>query len=164
MATHSDSTPSFLGNQIRNRLKQLGISRRDLARQTGLSRQTLHHLEYDSGRGFALATFDAIDQGLKWPKGTAEAYYRGVVDAKDQLGGWSVEERIENYLGSILAHLATMNVDELEREVLLLESEAYGREGLPDTDALAVIRETVLRLENQMANGTAYRGTTKNNG
>lgn len=164
MATNSEVSPSFLGQQMRNRLKQLGLSRRDLARATGLSRQTLHHLEYDSERGFALSTFDSIDEGLKWPKGTAEAYYRGVVDAKDQLAGWSVEERIENYLGSILAHLATMDVDELEREVLLLESEAYGREGSPNPDALAVIRETVLDMEKTMANGKDFRGTGMKHG
>jgi transcriptional regulator with XRE-family HTH domain len=164
MGTHREVRPSFLGEQIRNRLKQLGISRRDLARVTGLSRQTLHHLEYDSGRGFALSTFKAIDKGLKWPKGTAEAYYRGIADARDQLEGFTTEERVENYLGAILAHLATMNVDELEREVLLLEAEAYGREGLPSADALVTIRESITRLGRKMSNGKEFQRVARDDG
>jgi transcriptional regulator with XRE-family HTH domain len=149
MDNHGE-TRTLLGVEIRKRLKQMGISGRELCKAINLSRQTLHSLEHESGRGFAPTTFEAIDRGLFWPMGTAEAYFRGVVNAKDQIGGWSVEERVSNYLQSILKHLATMTVDELEREVLILETESYGRPLRTDSEALAVIRETVRRLENEI--------------
>ena len=155
---HSEEVPTLLAKEIGLRLEQLGMSRRELCRRVKLSRQTLHHLEHDSDRGFAMSTFKAIDEGLRWPPGTAEAYFRGVENAKDEKGGWSTETRVENYLTTILTHLASMNVDELEREVLMLEEESYGRAFTSDDDALAAIKETVQRLSIAMGNGDRLRG------
>jgi transcriptional regulator with XRE-family HTH domain len=152
MAT-SQETPSLLGEQIARRLAQLGISRRELCKHIHLSRQTLHRLEYEMNRHFARSTFEILDKGLRWPIGTAEAYHSGIANAKDLKGGWTTEELVNDYVASILRHVASMSIEELEREVLLLESEAYGRELTDDADALAVITETVNRLANAIING-----------
>jgi hypothetical protein len=142
-----------LGQEITKRLAQLGMSRREFSRRNKLSRQTLHSLEHSYNKGFAPSTFDAVDVGLKWPSGTAKAFYEGIANAKDLLGGSTTEELIREYLSSILGHVCQMNLEELEREVLMLEEETFGRPLPTSEESLNVIRETVNRLTNAMLNG-----------
>jgi transcriptional regulator with XRE-family HTH domain len=143
--TATQAKTSLLGEQIRKRLTQLGMSRREFCRRFNISRQTMHDLEHATGKGFAESTFHAVDIGLKWEPGTAMQFHRGNKKAREV--GVTVEERINNYLTNIVSHLLTMTIDDLEREVLMLEEEAYGRP-LPaaGSEAMVVIRETVRRL------------------
>lgn len=144
--TEAKAKVNLLGEQIANRLIQLGMSRREFCRRYQISRQTMHDLEHTTGKGFADSTFAAIDFGLKWPDGTAKAFHDGVENARE-LTGPTMEERIIQYLEVILARLVTMTIDELEREVLMLEEEAYGKPlNVAGSDAMEVIRETVKRL------------------
>lgn len=108
---------------------------------------------YDNQHAFVSSTFDAVDEGLKWPKGTTEGFYRGIANARDLKGGSSVEELIDQYLASILSHVLAMDLQQLEREVLMLEEEMYGRTLPTDEEALAVIGETVQRLRNALMHG-----------
>lgn len=151
------NTQTLLGEEIAKRLDQLGYSRRTFCKTFGLSRQTLNALEHDNQKSFSPKTFDTLDEGLKWPKGTAEAFYRGIANAKDELGGWSAEERVDYYVKSIVTHVMSMNIDELEREVLMLEEEQYGRTLPTDEEALVVIRETVQRLGNAIVHRPTLR-------
>lgn len=141
---HQDRKRSLLGEAIAKRLDQLGMSRREFCRRFNISRPTLHDLEFNRDKEFASATFEAIDTGLKWQAGTARAFHMGKEDA--QFGNMSIEDRIHAYLEQILARLITMNIDELEREVLMLEEELYGRPLSTDEASLAVVRETVSKL------------------
>jgi transcriptional regulator with XRE-family HTH domain len=156
MTNHKQPT-NLLGEEIAKRLKQLTISRREFSRRFKLSRQTLYALEHGSGKAFAASTFEAIDRGLKWPTGTAKGFYDGIANAKDISGGSSKDELVRAYIAEIVKHVYVMSIDELEREVLMLEEEAFGRP-LPDTESVTVIRETVARLSNAMLNGPLNRG------
>lgn len=144
--TEAKIKSNLLGEQIAKRLEQLGMSRREFCRRFQISRQTMHDLEHATGKGFADSTFAAIDFGLKWNDGTAKAFHEGIENARE-LMGMTMEERINAYLEAILSRLVTMTIDELEREVLMLEEEAYGRPStVAGSDAMVVIRETVERL------------------
>lgn len=123
MASH-ERPATLLATEIQKRLSQLGMSRRELIRRINISRQTLANVEHGAYENFTDHTFSEIDKGLKWEPGTAKAFHQGNQQARDVI---SPEERIENYLTQILARLAEMNVDELEREVLMLEEESVGR-------------------------------------
>lgn len=148
-----ENQPNLLGKEIGKRLEQLGMSRREFNRRFKLSRQTLHSLEHSSDKRFAESTFQQIDVGLKWPPGTAKGYYEGIANAREIVGGQTAEELIRQYLDSIVSHVYSMSLEELEREVLMLEEETFGRP-LPTSDeSLTVIRETVNRLTNAMLNG-----------
>lgn len=98
---------------------------------------------------------------MKWPKGTAKAYYEGMANAKDLIGGYSVDELVRHYVGSIVEHLFTMDLTELEREVLMLEEETYGRKLDASEESLAVIRETTNRLANAILNAPRPMGGRK---
>lgn len=144
--TEANTKGNLLGEQIAQRLDQLGMSRREFARRSNISRQTLHDLEHSQSKGFAESTFDAVDIGLKWEPGTAKAFHSGNRHAREVIGP-TKEERVNEYLKAILSRLVTMTIDELEREVLMLEEEAYGKPLTEaGSDAMEVIRSTVERL------------------
>lgn len=157
MATTRKTTPdpggrrTLLGEMIANRLSQLGMSRREFSRRFNISRPTVHDLEFNGTKTFTPQTFEAIDQGMKWKPGTALAFHQGKEDGISD--GISTEERIEGYLEAILQHLLTMNANELEREVLMLEEELYGRSLATDEASLRTVRETVSRLMASMHSG-----------
>lgn len=99
------------------------MSRRELARRSGISKQTIHNLEH-STKGFHLATFEALDRALKWQPGTAEIYHAGnQPDSTER----SKKQILRQYLTGIMIHLARMDIDDLERELLMLEEESFGR-------------------------------------
>jgi DNA repair exonuclease SbcCD nuclease subunit len=60
---------------------------------------------------------------LKWKPGTAKAFHerKGIEVESDTE---TIEQRIDQYLMEILQHLRNMGLDQLEREVLMLEEEA----------------------------------------
>lgn len=105
----------------------------------------MHDLEFNWDKEFASSTFEAIDTGLKWQAGTAKAFHTGKADAREQ-NGLTTEERIEAYLEQIVARLLTMDSDELEREVLMLEEELYGRALRADEASNRIVKETVANL------------------
>lgn len=126
---------SRLGEQITKRLGQLGMSRRELSRRVNISRQTLHFLEHEPERNFAPSTFEELDRGLKWSPGTARAFHDGIL-----LGGNDMNVKVVKYIKSILAHLESMDIEQLEREVLMLEEESYGRESAANPSSTEISR------------------------
>lgn len=147
---NSTETPNLLGEQIAKRLSQLGLSRREFSRRFNLSRQTLSSIEHGSGKRFAASTYEAIDKGMKWPNGTAKAYYEGLANAREVAGGQTVEQLVKAYVGSIIEHVYQMDLEQLEHEVLMIEEETYGRPLPESEDELKVINETVARLAKAM--------------
>src|SRR5436190_18403776 len=79
---------SVLGTEFTKRIRQLGISRRELCKRTGLSRQTLHNIEHGGRIELRPATWQALDAGLMWTPGTAHALSMGdvsVVETADAI-------------------------------------------------------------------------------
>jgi hypothetical protein len=144
MATNYGRPRSILGIEIQKRLGQLGISRRELSRRIPVSRQTLQELIHNPDKGFADSTFEALDIGLKWEAGTARAFHRGIINARQKVGAMSVEERINEYLLQILERLSQMDIEQLEREVILLEEESGVSD--QDTETVRLVRTQVRKL------------------
>lgn len=138
MAIPKNEPTTVLGEAIRKRIQQLGLSRRELAKRSGISKQTIHELEH-SDKGFSGQTLELLDAALKWEPGTSLEFWMGNPNARD--GGEAIETRVTEYLTKIIRHLATMGVDELEREVIMLEEETFGRsfpnieEAIPEYEA-----------------------------
>jgi predicted DNA-binding protein (UPF0251 family) len=115
---------SLLGHEIDKRLAQLGLSRREFARRANIGRQTLHEIIHNPDKRIADATFVALDNGLKWQAGVSRAFHQGVSNARELVGAMSTEQKINDYLIQILQRLAQMDIDALEREVIILEEES----------------------------------------
>lgn len=114
---------SILGHQIDQRLVQLGLSRREFARRANIGRQTLQEIIHNPDKRISDKTFASLDRGLKWSAGTAKAFHQGNENARADIAK-SVEDQVTEYLVQILNRLADMDIDQLEREVLLLEEES----------------------------------------
>lgn len=146
---------SLLGEQLSKRLDQLGMSRREFSRRFNVSRQTLHELEHNPDKQFAPSTFQAIDEGLKWQAGTALLFHEGDPTARETVAHMTKRERMETYLTAIMNHLVVMDIDALEREVLMLEEEAYGNQHpeMPERHINDRIHEAIQKLVAAMAKG-----------
>jgi transcriptional regulator with XRE-family HTH domain len=156
MREDTKARPSRLGEQIAKRLAQLGMSRRELSRRIPISRQTLHLLEHEPERNFAPSTFAHLDQGLKWAPGTAKGFHEGT--NADPHSDESLQQRIQRYLNEILSHLENMDIDQLEREVLMLEEDAYGRDMSCDDSSSDAIRRTISRLRQALDSAKGTNG------
>jgi len=159
MAKQKDPT-SLLGTQIGKRLNQLGMSRREFCRRYNISRQTLHELEHNPTKEFAPSTFKAIDDGLKWKAGTAIQFHQGNPKAREDAEG-PTEERMHQYLNAIMQQLVLMDIDELEREVLMLEEEAYGRSARGNGDITSTIDKTIQQLVNELLHSKTGKRRSK---
>ena len=124
------------------------MSRREFSRRFNISRQTLHELEHNPDKQFAPETFQAIDHGLKWQSGTSLLFHEGNPRAREIIAEMSEEERIQDYLTMIMGHLIRMNIEDLEREVLMLEEEAYGKQHpeMPPLETNERIRRAIQQL------------------
>jgi len=118
------SRPSLLGQKVQFRLEQLGMSRRELSRRTGLSRQTIHNIEHEGSTHLKPSTFNALDAALKWKPGTALAFAMGEGTAQD-IGTRLIKE----YVCQIALHLAQMTTEELELTLIMMEENQLGTHG-----------------------------------
>jgi len=146
---------SILGPEIDKRLAQLGLSRREFARRANIGRQTLQEIIHNPNKRISERTFVALDKGLKWEAGVAKAFHRGQMDARDTVEGVSIDESINSYLLQILQRLAEMSLEQLEREVLILEEESTGKKGDSEISRLIdrQIRKLVASLVNPNSGG-----------
>ena len=111
---------SLLAGGLRERLEQLGMSRRELSRRTGLSRQTIHNIEHEGTTNLKPSTFRALDTALKWQPGTALGLALGKADVR------AIEERLTEYLSRIAIHLSQMTTEELELTLIMMEEHQLG--------------------------------------
>jgi DNA-binding XRE family transcriptional regulator len=109
-----------LASELAKRLAMLGMSRRELARRTGLSRQTIHNIEHEGSSNLKQTTYKALDLALKWEPGTALALSLG------QEGISGIEDRIGSYLARIGFHLSQMSMDQLELTLYMMEEYELG--------------------------------------
>lgn len=135
------TTETLLGRKVRERLVQLGVSRRAFCLSNQISRQTLYEIEHQGKTNLLLSTLKALDEGLHWQPGTAARYASG-----ESISRPDPAERIDEYIGRILERLSLMTVDELERESIWLEEELFGRTGTDMTDSIRMIRQAMKRI------------------
>lgn len=142
MANQDEITGGHLAIGVSERLEQLGMSRRELARRTGLSRQTIHNVLNEGSTNLKPTTFKALDTGLKWDEGTALAKALGTGSPKQ------VQGRVTQYLARIAVHLSQMSTEELELTLIMLEENQLGNAHLPIaefTDRVGLLVEGCLR-------------------
>lgn len=120
MVTTQTERASLLASALAGRLNQLDMSRRELARRTGLSRQTIHNIEHEGNINLKPSTFKAIDEALKWEAGTALALALGKGDAT------AIEERLHEYLTRIAVHLSQLSTEQLELVLIMMEEHELG--------------------------------------
>lgn len=111
-----EPTDSMLAVEMLKRMRQLNMSRRELAIRAGLSRQTLHHIE-NGRRNLQPQTMAALDAALQWPTGTAQALASGDVDA---LSYDPITESVKanHYRWQIVKHLESLSLAELEAMII----------------------------------------------
>lgn len=131
---------SLLAEMVRNRLTQLGVSRRQFCMNNNISRQTLYEIEHQGKTNLMPTTLAAIDSGCHWPPGTAARYAVGDQSAGNSREDW---ERIHEYMHRIIHNISLMTVDELERESIWLEEELFGRNSLNSADHIDLIRDAI---------------------
>lgn len=96
----------MLSTAFKKRIEQLGISRREFTRRSGLSRQTIHNIEVGGRVELAPSTFHALDEHLRWTPGTAWALAHNddslisndpaIMEQRAQALRWIIVERIKS--------------------------------------------------------------------
>ena len=93
-------------------MRQLNLSRRELAIRAGLSRQTVHHVE--NGRSVLQPqTLGALDAALYWPSGSAAALASGEIQTVNY-DAVTEEQLANHYRWRIVQQLQTLSREELE--------------------------------------------------
>lgn len=83
----SSEKANYLATAASQRIDQLGLSRREFVRRSGLSRQTLNRILMDGETNLRPGTFHVLDAHLMWIPGTALSLANGeLTDAKGQDG------------------------------------------------------------------------------
>lgn len=133
----SEIPPSVLAENLAFRLEQLGMSRRELGRRTGLSRQTIHHIEHEGGTNLKPSTFRALDESLRWNPGTAMALAMG------QLPPQHAGDAVQEYMGRIAMALSSMTDEELHLTLVMMEENHLGQPTTSTTDFLTQVGKVV---------------------
>ena len=121
MAHQTDRQPQTLAAHITERLNQLGMSRRELARRAQLSRQTIHNIEKEGQTNLKPSTFKALDEALYWEPGTALALALGKGD------GRPTEAKVLEYVSRIALRLTHMTTEQLELCLIMMEENELGQ-------------------------------------
>lgn len=108
-----DPSRTMLSQAITKRLGQLGISRRELVRKSGLSRQTIHNIEVDGRVDLAPATLAKLDEHLQWTPGTAYALAKGDSVWLDH-DALTREERANGLRWVVTERIRTLSLEDLE--------------------------------------------------
>lgn len=113
MSNHNGHPNTALSEAFTRRLAQLGLSRREFSRRSGLSRQTVFHIEIENRTDLAPATFAALDDALRWPTGQAYALAKNEplqhVESED--------DRANALRWAIVQRLTTLSLEDLETMV-----------------------------------------------
>lgn len=106
--------PTTLAMAFTKRLAQLGISRREFTRLTGVSRQTLHNIEVEGRTVLAPATLAALDRGCRWQPGTALALAHGDDSVLADADVWSREAKANELRWLLVERITRMSLEDLE--------------------------------------------------
>lgn len=169
MSNHVTDTPtgtgeslSLLASEFTNRINQLGMSRRQLTLRTGLSRQTLHNIEHGARTDLKPSTLKALDDGLFWRAGTALALSHGDASVLEDSDALTLVEKESAYRWRVVERIQRMSLEDLERLVSMMESEALGEDSPMTTDeVISKVEANVMRrIEMRLAASNGSGGGT----
>ena len=149
---------SILAEAFTRRITQLGISRRELTKRTGLSRQTLHNVEHGGSTELKPATLQALDRGLYWRPGTSHALSQGDESALDTADATMHADKESAYRWRIVERIQRMSLAELERIVAYMETQAFGDEPLTTESVIERVEEAVYRRIEQRLSASGDNG------
>lgn len=147
MAHQQAIEPSLLSLEVTKRMKQLGISRREFERRSGLSRQTLFKIERGGHTDLRDMTYQLLDEHLKWVPGTALALSRGEVQAASDADALTTADRESAYRWRIVERIQTMSLDELETMVAIWEERTLGKQAESTAEHLRLMEGELANLE-----------------
>lgn len=134
-----------VGLVFANRLRQLGISRRELMRRSGLSRQTLHNIEHEDRTTLKPHTMTALDKALHWHPGTMAALCQGDFTVVATADEWVAEEREGAYRWRVVQRVSRMTLEDLERLISMMDGAELGSMAEEDPD------ERLIAMEHRLA-------------
>jgi len=141
MVTEMDISGSDnLAREVRKRLDQLGLTRRELARRTGLSRQTIHNIENGYTVHFRPQTLSALDHALMWNVGTAAQLARGEMDHLSETERDTAVRNADVIRWHIVQRISSLSVDELERLIAMMDTANLAK---VDRDNLILLVDSV---------------------
>lgn len=170
MNNHTDTKApngqTVLAREFTKRITRLGISRRELTKRTGLSRQTLHNIEYGGKIDLRPATLQALDAGLMWQPGTAYALSQGDMSVLDTADAMMHADKESAFRWRIVEKIGRMSLDDLERLVSVLESETFNLpiddEPLSTDDVISRVESSILaRVEERLREYRDDGGTNR---
>jgi len=124
MAHQQTDSLSLLSVELTKRLRQLGLSRREFERRSGISRQTLYKIENEGHTDLRDLTYQMLDEHLKWVPGTALALSQGeTTEADDAL---TLADKESAYRWRIVEKIQTMSLADLETMVAIMETRTLG--------------------------------------
>lgn len=104
---------------MRDRMLKLGMSKRELATRTGLSRQTINNVE--NGKILIGRTLAALDNGLYWKAGTALALSEGNDSLLKDADLLIKEDDGSVTRWSLVMRVASMSLNELDQLTVYLD-------------------------------------------
>lgn len=158
----TQESSSLLATAFTKRITELSLSRREVVRRTGLSRQTLHNIEHESRVDLKPATLRALDEGLYWKPGTALALSQGDASVLQEADNLAIADKESAFRWRIVERIQQMSMTELERLVSMMEGAAFGETRTLTTDeVIARVEQSVMdRIDQRIRN----LGTTERNG
>jgi len=154
---HPTERPQALAVELAERLEQLGMSKRELSRRTGLSRMTIHNIINEGATNLKPTTFDAIDDTLRWGKGRAFALALGKGTPRE------LEDRVREYLARIAFHLSTMSSEDLELTLIMMQEHQLGADVITTDDFInrvgGLIDDTLNRIKGWETSQPNGKGT-----
>jgi transcriptional regulator with XRE-family HTH domain len=139
-----DATP--LACALTKRMEQLGMSRREFERKSGLSRQTLFKIENNQHVKLEPRTLALLDEFLKWVPGTALALSQGDASAVNDADILTRADREKAYRWSIVERLTNMSLEDLETLVAVMEQRALGQAAESATQHVELVTAQLDRM------------------
>lgn len=163
MAPAITDTPTALGREFSKRLKQLGMSRREFVRRSGLSRQTLFKIENEGHTVLRDQTYAALDTYLHWVPGTAVALATGNEEAIENADALTRIDRESAYRWRIVERIQSMSLEELEQMVALMESRTLGESPISTQRHIELMASRIDTLEEKLGVSSGGRETRAKN-
>jgi len=140
------TTLSLLSVELTKRLKQLGYSRREFERRSGLSRQTLYKIEKEGHSDLRDDTYRLLDEYLKWIPGTALALAQGEVQSASGADVLTVADRESAYRWRIVEKIQGMSLAELETMIAVMEQRTLGQSAQTTEEHLELMDQRLTDL------------------
>lgn len=152
LAAEVETEPkASLGSAFAKRLEVLKMSRREFARVSGISRQTMHKIEHEPNHVATDVTYQMLDQALEWAPGTA----RGLAEGS----------YVSVIRWRIIENLQSMSLTELEEMCKYIEAQELGSNPhvlMPTDELLVMVGEKLRQVrDTDTGDGTKKDGQSR---